>query len=732
MVLLATAFIACSPAPEYRAQRSISLIGIFDDATIELASREPAQLGQATFGGEERPAITVHAPTSIRFPALGIATGARLQLGVGLDDRRVEKYSDGVEFIVSMQEGGGAPEPVWSGIVDPSAAGGPSWLDVDLELERWAGRTVDLILTTDPRENWIGDWAAWSHPVIRSNGVAADISTFPVAREQVLKDLLEEAAPLQPAEPGGTPCVRRVPLKVPPGASVEIAAQILRDSDAEPGPLGPIRLALRVDDEPLLQQEWITREESIITLSRRASLDRFAGREVELTVELCNTGLGNTITWATRLWLTQGATAPRQPAEAGPNLLFVVVDTLRADHLGTYGYSRETSPELDRLAADALVFEQAMSGSSWTQPSVASLLTGRSPIEHGVIESVPLPVRYETLGERMQAAGLTTFGFSANPIVGRLEAMHRGFETFAQVPWSRAGEVGQVFGDWLDDVEGLRWFAYLQYIDPHSPYDAPEPDGSRFGECESRFLNPGRLDQLSNYINFGGGQVDYSAEDISCLIDRYDGEIRHWDTAFGRLLDDLGRRGVLDDTIVVVTSDHGEEFLEHGRLLHGYQLFEESIRVPLVVRAPGRVKPGRRPGPVETREVFSTVLALMDLPPDPEQPESLLEGGTDLWNKTYAHTTESYVPGTGYTVLAAVRDGRFKYILRPHDDQNQLYDLQADPLERTDRSGEDVQTLGIYRELLDAWLSGGVAGSQQIRGIDPESLEKLRALGYIR
>lgn len=725
--------LGCNSDPEYRAGRSISLIGLFDRARVEAAPREPAQLAQVTYGGAERVAIMAHAPSTIRFPAVHIAPDARLSFGIGLEDRRIQAYSDGVGYSVRIRGDDGTEQEVWTGAIDTEDLERRRWLDVEVDLGRWAGRTVDIVLETTPHQSQTGDWAAWSNPVIRSGGGPADAALPPVVRHRVVRDLLVDSAPLEPSEPGGAACLRRVRFVVPQRASLDIAAQILRDSQGPPGPLGPIRLELTVDGQPLVQRDWVTHGDSIITFSETVSLEPFAGQTVDLGVELCDRGLGNTLTWSTRLWLTSAETRPRQRVGDGPNLLFVVVDTLRADHLGTYGYSRPTSPELDRLAGESLVFDKAISGSSWTQPAVASLLTGRSPIEHGVIEGVPLPARYEVLAERMQAAGLSTFGFSANPIVGRLEAMHRGFETFSQVPWSRAGEVNQVFGDWLEDKAGLRWFAYLQYIDPHSPYDAPGEDGARFtAGCQSAFLHPARLDRLSNFVNFGGERVDYTDADIDCLLAHYDGEIRYWDTAFGELLNDMRRRGVLDDTIIVVTSDHGEEFMEHGRILHGYQLFDESIRVPLIVWAPGLVSAGRRLGPVETRDVYSTILDLLDLPPDPDGPESLLDRGMDLGQKTYSHTTEAYVPQLGYTVLAAVRDGRFKYVLSPHDQRHALYDLQADPGEQVDRAGDDPEARGAYGGALEAWLAGAPADSQQIRGIDPGTLEKLRALGYIR
>jgi len=733
LLACAASIAGCAPEgpPEYREGRRISLIGRFDRAVVESAPLEPPQLALVGIGGEERAALLPPAPTSLRYPDLRVPPDATLRFGFGLDERHLLRLSDGARFVIRLSDPSGATEEAWSGSSDPlRREGDRRWQDVEVDLGRWAGQTVDLILSVEPGGNPYGDWAAWSNPVIRSPGEAVELSTAPIRRRLVERDLLD-AAETPDADANGS-CVQRVSLEVPPAAALDLGAQVLRDEAGPEGVLGPVRFAVRVDDATLWSRE-LTTGESILTVTETIPLDDYAGREVELSFEVCDVGQHNSLVWARRLWLTRSEATPRQPASAGPNVLMLMVDTLRADRLGTYGYGRPTSPELDRLAGESLVFEQAISQSSWTLPAVASLLTGQPPIEHGVIEGVPLPPRDATLAELLQAGGVTTYGFSSNPIVGRLEAMHRGFESFAQVPFVRADQVNGLFTDWLEEHRGLRWFAYLHYMDPHSPYDAPAPDGERFtAGCQTPFADGGALQALSEAVNLGVREAEFDDDDIACLSARYDGEVRYWDAELRGLLAGLKRLGVLDDTIVIVTADHGEEFMEHGQLLHGYQLYEESIHVPLVLWGPGRIPAERRPEPVETRSVFTTVLELMGVAGGDRGPLSLLDAGRDPAATTFSHTTEAFIKGHGYTALAAVRDARWKYILRPEDGDAELFDLQGDPGEKTDLEERTPEMRDRYRGLLDEWLSGARHDTIQIRGMDLDTLEKLRALGYIR
>jgi arylsulfatase A-like enzyme len=655
-----------------------------------------------------------------------------LSFGVAIEDRslRVPEVDPAARFVVLVSEGKGARE-IWSRELRPvERPEDRGWHDVEVVLGDLSGSTVDLLLVTESADRVHGVWTAWSDPVLRSEHVAPS----PASRMIVETDLLDEAVPAEVARretSSREDCRQRWTLEVPEEAVLDFAGQVLSNQDAPEGSIGPVELGLRIGGMTVYERR-VSSAESIITLTGAVSLDPWAGDTVDLEFELCDVGAGNAMVWTKRLWLARAEDVPRSSSDAGPNLLLVMVDTLRADHLGLYGYERDTSPTLERLAQESRVFDRAISQSSWTLPAVASLLTGDTPPEHGVIEGVPLKTPTSTIGERLQAEGFTTFGFSANPLVGRLEAMHRGFEAFVQVPFAPAELVNRMFLDWLVENDENRWFSYLHYIDPHSPYAAPPPWNERYTEgCRTPFTRGFELQELSDAVNFGKGSVEYSSDDIDCLVNGYDGEIRYWDDQFGRLLASLEERGLLEDTIVVVTSDHGEEFLEHQRLGHGYHLYEESVRVPLLIRAPGRLEPVRHSAPVESRHLKEAVLFLLGLAPTGTDGGPLLTESFERDWRVFSHTTESWVIGEGYTTLGAVRGPRWSYILRPGDGADELYDREVDPEERTDRSEENPEVRSEYREALEQWMSRGTPHSET-RGLDDQTLERLRALGYIR
>jgi arylsulfatase A-like enzyme len=417
---------------------------------------------------------------------------------------------------------------------------------------------------------------------------------------------------------------------------------------------------------------------------------------------------------------------PRAPASAGRNLLLVVVDTLRADHMSVYGYGRDTTPNLKRLAEESAVFERAISQSSWTMPATASLLTGLQPPEHGVTDGQALEPRFDTLAEALQAAGLTTFAVSANPVVGREEGFDQGFERFVHLPWARAGHVGAAFRAFVEESRGRRWFAYLHYVDPHDPYDAPGAAGRAFtGGLSSRYARVAEFRKLFHAVNFGRGEAPLSERDLAYLEAAYDGEILYWDQAFGRLVDELRGLGSLDDTVVVVTSDHGEEFMDHGRLKHAHQLYEESIWVPLIVRAPGLVDAGRHSRPLETRRLFDAIRGWMTA--EKRGADGLLATPGPIFSQTSHNFLHE---GRRRNELAAVRDGDWKLIWSPRTESVELYHLSEDPGEQADRSAAEPERRDRYRELLGRWLARGGADEE---GQPAEAtVEELRALGYVQ
>ena len=339
------------------------------------------------------------------------------------------------------------------------------------------------------------------------------------------------------------------------------------------------------------------------------------------------------------LWLNEKiliANLPEASKEA-PNILLIVIDTLRADHLSAYGYQRNTSPNLDRIAREGVLFESAISASSYTAPSHASLFTGRYPFEHRVRwinEREPhLDDGYLTLAETLQSRGYRTSAFSANiHYVTREQGFGQGFTRFEDFFHSSvdlvlrtlygrefkrlilegfagmddpgrklASDVNQDFLQWLGRTEDQPFFAFLNYYDVHDPYLPPQPYRSRFSDIK----DPG------GRLNGPLYQVDPArrAEILRTELDAYDGSIAYVDEYIGRLLAEIEVRGLADNTLVVITSDHGEAFGEHKMWGHGMSLYREEIHVPLIVWSPGEVPNGLRVSqPVSNTALASTVM----------------------------------------------------------------------------------------------------------------------------
>ncbi|HEV8385680.1 MAG TPA: sulfatase [Candidatus Acidoferrales bacterium] len=354
-------------------------------------------------------------------------------------------------------------------------------------------------------------------------------------------------------------------------------------------------------------------------------------------------------------WLVERISVARLPAPApdAPNILVIVVDTLRADHLSSYGYARQTSPRVDRLAQQGVLFEQAISTTSWTLPSHASLLTGRFPFEHGA-ENESYDGRFPTIGEALQQHGYRTAAFSANTVYfSRSNGFGRGFSRFedcfqnltdmlVRTVYGRrfftivmkrrseedirgrklAYDVDHEFLRWLGRASNRPFFAFLNYFDVHDPYFPPPPFRSRF----SKVPRPGG--RINSYVFRHDPKL--TPEQMQEELDAYDGAIAYVDDAVGRLLDELDRRGLAGNTIVVFTSDHGEAFGEHGQMTHRNALYRPLVHVPLVIRWPGKIPAALRvAGPVTNAWLPATLMDLLGANPSPFPTPSLAQAWKD-------------------------------------------------------------------------------------------------------
>lgn len=405
-----------------------------------------------------------------------------------------------------------------------------------------------------------------------------------------------------------------------------------------------------------------------------------------------------------------------------PNVVVILVDTLRADHLPTYGYPRATAPFLSALASQGVVFDNAWSTSSWTAPATASLFTSLYPQEHGVVLGLDheagarvdgrrlvnrIPAAVETLAEMFEGAGYLTLGVSDNAHVSRETGFDQGFDEFE----SATGATAERLHKWVRDHRARMaaqqpYFLYVHYVEPHEPYLPREP-------WYSEFARDGRAHPTH-----------------AKFVDAYDSEIRSLDDGLARL---YRACGWAQDTVVIVTSDHGEEFGDHGGGGHAHTLYSEVLRVPLVVHGlPGAV-PRRVDEPVSLVDVLPTLRDLVGLPADPRaEGVSLLDlargGGQGFDRPLFAHLVQFE---TGRIWEATLQGEWKRVLLKPGAPQ--LFNLADDPREERDLS----ETLPSVSAALDGRDRAFAARRQAAPApvetlVSPETAESLRALGYAR
>jgi len=324
---------------------------------------------------------------------------------------------------------------------------------------------------------------------------------------------------------------------------------------------------------------------------------------------------------ALALALALGAACARVDPESPPPtaVVLIVIDTLRADALGAYGAGEASTPVMDELAEGGLLFERCLAPSSWTWPSTASLMTARNPPEHGLIgrNGSVLSPDLPTLAEAFGAAGWATAAFVANPIIEPGIGLERGFDVWsgADATWEAAVEPIARAAEWLKTLpEDAPYFLYIHIVEPHSPYK-PSEESARVFDLGPELEVTGKLTVAYHHMM---DNKPYDEELITTFTDWrrtvYAAETRDADVAVGEILDLLRGAGRLDRTLVAITSDHGEEFLEHGLMGHGGQLYPESVHVPLIMSGPRVPVAERVAERVENRLLGPTLLRLAGIP----------------------------------------------------------------------------------------------------------------------
>jgi arylsulfatase A-like enzyme len=400
-----------------------------------------------------------------------------------------------------------------------------------------------------------------------------------------------------------------------------------------------------------------------------------------------------------------------------PDVVLVTLDTTRRDRLGCYGYSRPTSPNLDALAGRSVVFDRAVAASSWTLPSHASIFTGKLPSSHGADYHPEGPLRLTqaiegpeewaeyrasglspseaTLALLLREGGYDTAAVVGGPWMKRVFGLDRGFEIYddegiGDVNGRLASEVTASALEILQKTE-RPFFLFLNYFDPHGPYEAPSPFGGTFG-----------------------------AEPA----DRYDEEILYMDHHIGRLFERMKREGVFDDSLILVTADHGELLGEHGKMGHGATLFEEEIHVPFLVKFPGdEVAPGRSGEPVHHVDVLPMVLERLGL----SAPSSAERSRQPLLAEV---SPLAFMSSEGS--WRALYLGRHKLLWNSLGN-HALYDLEKDPGEQNDLSRTDSERMkaavGVIERVFASLPPPGEPGPPAT--LDEETLKALRSLGYV-
>jgi arylsulfatase A-like enzyme len=409
-------------------------------------------------------------------------------------------------------------------------------------------------------------------------------------------------------------------------------------------------------------------------------------------------------------------------------VVLVSIDTLRRDHVGAYGYAKPTTPRLDALAREGVLCLDAVSNSSWTLPSHLSMLTSVDPGAHGGVDmSHAFNRRVPTLPALLRKAGFATQAVTSHLYVSAVYGLDEGFDHLDFHQDRKATDVANRAMDLLDRFGDRPFFVFLHFYDPHWHYDPPEATRRIFEEPYAGSIT-GRLQDFSKR-----DRKSVSEADRAHLLALYDGEIRYVDDELGRLLDHLRARGLDRGTLVTVTSDHGEEFLEHGSWEHQKTLYEEVVRIPLLLAGPN-VAPRREASQVSLLDVAPTVLAWagVDIPSE-MRGQSLLS--TVPGREAYGETDHT-VDGTR-KVFVRGGESRWKGIfsLDPLDARvrtEEWYDLSADPGERHRTTppppvGDPARRLALERWKADR---GAGAGAPTVL-LSPEQRERLRALGYV-
>lgn len=459
----------------------------------------------------------------------------------------------------------------------------------------------------------------------------------------------------------------------------------------------------------------------------------------------------------------------RSSSGKGPNVIFIYLDALRADHLGCYGYERDTSPHIDRLAQSGVMFKNAITQAPATFPSVHATLTSKYASHFFDTTKCRLEEKHLTLAEVLKDNGYYTVAFSSSPIITRRKTQYslggfdQGFDLFDDSiyqgkkwnwQWRNPEGVIESALAWLNKNHRKKFFLFLYIMDPHCKYRCPKPYSKLFDPDYDgkNLIVIGHPTPYEARI-LKGLDTDLTERDIYHLVALYDGEITYADAQIGRLSERLEELNLVNNTLIIITSDHGEEFFEHGGLKHGYTVYDEVIKVPIIMKYPPLIAGGTEVDElIQSIDIVPTVLDIADIEkPEVMQGESLLP----LVRKRplFSASKESRPKWRDYAIIEApfadakgIVTKKWKYVhhfeielVKPdlcdkYSKGKELYDLENDPKELNNLYSEKTEIAGeLYRKMIGL-LPEKERERLKLRKpieIDEETQERLKSLGYL-
>jgi len=719
-------------------------------------------------GGEERrvlfehPAIRVgDTSMTLAFRKVEIRQGDALEFGIGINEEAWDKPGDGVDFEVLVKEGG-TLSSVFKKYVDPKGKEADrKWFDERVGLGAFEGRTIEILFRTSagPRGDTEYDWAGWSEPsVVSADGArrrlldeleGAFIVRYEKKEEEVLEDVLylgDDARHVVSLDKGVELLYRGVP--VPRGARLRLGMGARTGG----GGVG-LKGGLEIDIKCGAKEETIFSKNALAVLSKRLTsrawhdveidLSRFGGREVDFLFRNRSAqalGLGP-------LELISGEKRKIRPRRPGrTNVLIITLDAVRADRMGFMGARGMETPCLDRFAREGVVFTNHFAQSHITIPSHLSLLSSQFPRTIKTLDNYQynLPP-LDTIAERLGRHGYRTSAVVSVSLLNPswCRGIERGFDEYFPVLGRErtATQALNILGNWIEGLGTEPFFSWIHLYDAHFPYQAPRPFHGMYNKGVSSMEAPS-IDEIKLHPQTRKWLTDRGITKMDLSVGEYNAEVTYLDHELNRLFERMEALGVLDNTLVIITADHGECLGERGSFFSHVGVFDETMRIPLVMRLPGRLPAGKRVEAMSMNiDLVPTAMDVLGLGEEKTGMEGesllpLLEGGA-------GRVHEYVIDEGGHGAQVAVRTEKWKFIKTLDDisylanferkrGEVELFDLEADPGERDNVAEKHREVTERFSAMLDEWLASRAGGqkAEQIEA-DDETKKKLEALGYL-